>query len=94
MKKCDRDCFNCEYDDCVQNSMTAEEREEINARNNNLRESINPAKQRDLEKSKQYYRDHLEECRRKSREYYRANKEKYKEYKRKMRQALRLSKAE
>lgn len=31
-KKCDHDCFNCIFDDCVSNELTKEERKEIKER--------------------------------------------------------------
>lgn len=31
-KKCERDCFNCKFDDCIIETVTKEEREEQNWR--------------------------------------------------------------
>lgn len=35
MKKCNRDCFNCIYEDCIINTITKEEREESEKRDIN-----------------------------------------------------------
>ena len=32
MAKCDRDCFNCKYSDCIQDNLTSKERKEIKER--------------------------------------------------------------
>lgn len=34
-KKCNRDCFNCVFDDCIIDKMTKEEREEAKERDKN-----------------------------------------------------------
>lgn len=34
-KKCNRDCFNCIFDDCIMENITSEEREEAKERDKN-----------------------------------------------------------
>ena len=36
MAKCDRDCFNCKYSDCIQDNLTSKERKEIKERDRNF----------------------------------------------------------
>ena len=36
MAKCNRDCFNCKFDDCVVNGITSEERSEIRERDKKI----------------------------------------------------------
>ena len=40
-EKCNRDCFNCIYEDCITDTITKEERREISERN---KRNISPAK--------------------------------------------------
>lgn len=36
MKKCNRDCFNCIYDDCVIGTLSSKERKEIKERDKSI----------------------------------------------------------
>lgn len=67
---CDRDCFDCKYDDCVQEVMSPEERQEIRDRDikyglvNNRNGKPNT-----------YYYNHQEKAKAKALEYYRKNRD-------------------
>lgn len=41
MSKCDRDCFNCKYDDCIANDVSQKERADIRKRDNKLISQLN-----------------------------------------------------
>lgn len=40
MKKCDHNCFECKYDDCIIENMSSEERKEISDRDKRYFNSI------------------------------------------------------
>ena len=50
--KCDRDCFNCKYDDCIEDCGSREEIEEINRRN------VADRKEKKDQSRKEYYREY------------------------------------
>lgn len=68
---CNRDCFNCEFNDCIQERMTNEERIEINGRDKaiagvektkNLGNSWYARnREKVIERSKKRYREHKQE---------------------------------
>ena len=80
MKKCDRDCFNCQYDDCIEEIMSDDERTEINERDDDLKICHRETPEQRRERARRYYYEHHEECKQKCREYYHSHKEKFREY--------------
>ena len=66
MPKCDKDCFNCPYPDCIVDNDGSESRDI---------DKILGLRKKKLEYSKKYYRDHIEERREYGRAYYRKHKD-------------------
>lgn len=73
MFKCNRDCFNCPYDDCMQTTDTEAEIYSIELRNykdatndalNNNRIDYLTRRERKISQGKEYYRKHREERKR------------------------------
>lgn len=67
--KCDRDCFNCKYDDCIVNGTTKEEREF----SNELDRAENPRKKYHHD----YYLKHKAKKKEQFRKYYEEHKQEY-----------------
>lgn len=83
---CNRDCFHCPYEDCINDELLLEDyqvEKEIDllsgAREYNTSESHRAAK-------KKYYEENKEKVAAYSKKYYEENKEKWKEYNQKSRQ--------
>lgn len=73
--KCNRDCFNCPFPDCIEDEMTAADYDEARERD---REIIFPKSRKEKElaaKKKAYYQENREEIAAKQKAYYQANRE-------------------
>lgn len=74
MSICDKDCFNCPYDDCICNEFSEEDLEKINA----LVEILTlPEKPPVSEKKRTYYERHKEERKAYQRDYYAKHKQEH-----------------
>lgn len=84
--KCNRDCFNCIYEDCIQDDVSDEERAFINSQDRSLRNQrakspgpVTSYYSRNTEyckrRSLKYYQEHREECLDRFKNYYQRNKE-------------------
>jgi hypothetical protein len=100
--KCNRDCFNCKYDDCINDQMEYGDYAELNEIEKDNREYKTPKKQREyfkryyaekrehrLENGRRYYETHGEERREYSRRYSKENKERKAAYLREWRRKRR-----
>ena len=87
MAKCDKDCLNCIYDDCINSAVKSDDtekkdrerakryyREHREERLAYLRAYREKNRKRINEKQKEYYRKHSEEIRKARREYYIAHR--------------------
>lgn len=74
---CNRDCFNCPYDDCKVDGFSTEEVKNQDQFDYDLKPHSTEQHKKD---SVLYYRRHIEKCRQKNRDYYQTHKEKFKEY--------------
>lgn len=87
MEICDRDCFNCRYDDCIlpEEKISIDEIKEIDRREKNPKFRTPKEKER-FERQRKYFQKYRLANLGKFREYHKAyrskNKEKLKEYKR------------
>ena len=73
--KCDRDCFNCPYPDCIEDEMAAEDYDEARARD---REIIFPKTRKEKQiaaKQKAYREANRDEIAAKKKAYYEANRD-------------------
>jgi hypothetical protein len=79
-KVCDFDCFNCKYDDCVSDSsynpIKVEPTSQREVKNARRRELYRANREKNIETSKKYYKEHKEEILKKKREKYHANNSK------------------
>lgn len=73
---CNRDCFNCTFEDCVINTISDEERVEIDNR------GIKASRRKELAQKRKYYQDHKEHLDAKHKQYEQEHIEKVREYKR------------
>ena len=74
--KCNFDCFNCKYDDCIsdgKNPSTAEERRL--KRNERLRQRYKENRDYYRAAGRRWYQRHKEQAKQRSREYYWKNRE-------------------
>lgn len=73
MEKCNMDCFNCPYPDCINDEMTAEDYQEALQRD---RVTLNSKEKLKLnEKKRAYYADNRERRLAWQRDYYQANRD-------------------
>ena len=73
MEKCNRDCFNCPYPDCINDEMTAEDYQEALQRD---RVTLNSNEKLKLnEKKRAYYAENRERRLAWQRDYYQANRD-------------------
>lgn len=91
MDKCNHDCFNCAFPDCIEEKSTSSELAEIKTRDfedGSIKNPKNPYstkwarkhREKNREMARRYYHEHLEEQRKKSKDYYHAHKEYFREY--------------
>lgn len=79
MTKCNHNCFECEYSDCINDDYTKEdfdrqnefEFDECSKKHSN---------EKDKQSSRNYYWNNREKCLEKNKKYYQTHKEKFKEY--------------
>lgn len=81
--KCNDDCFNCPYPDCIADSRTIRKNESIKKSYNDP--ALTPEKQKQIDAHKRYYQEHKEEIKEYIREY---QKKYYPEYYEKIRNGL------
>jgi hypothetical protein len=86
---CNRDCFNCQYEDCIVDDMTLAEYAESRKRELTMHKT--PEQKRIAAKQKAYYEANRDEIAAKQKAYYEANREAYNAY---MRDYLRRKRAE
>ena len=79
-KICDKDCFHCPYDDCINDEMEYSDYAELKEIEKDSREHKTPKKQRDY--YKEYYRENRERNLQVDKEYYQSHREERKEYSR------------
>lgn len=77
--ECNRDCFNCVYDDCIQETISKKEFDAQQEMDFEIKKSKHSTEEQKA-KSHQYYLEHREKCLEKNKRYYREHKEKFKEY--------------
>jgi len=73
MTVCNRDCFNCPYEDCIVDGMTLEEYAESRQRELTMHKT--PAQKRAAAKRKAYYEANRDEIAAKKKAYYEANRD-------------------
>ena len=88
--KCDRDCFNCPYPDCIEDEMTAEDYDEARERDKEILFRKSGKQKKIAAKQKAYREANREEIAAKQKAYYEANREKYNAYMRDYRKKRRL----
>lgn len=88
--KCNRDCFNCQYSDCVVDSITADELRASNKRDKKAMYSEKKQHELDMHRirNKRWYEKNKEARRQKCKEYYHSHKEEAHNYYRKRRELL------
>lgn len=74
--KCNKDCFNCTYKDCINDSFTSEELSKDSMPEELTEEQLH-ARRLSRERNKRYSESHREELRKKSLDNYHANREEY-----------------
>lgn len=77
---CDHDCFNCKYEDCVNNDYTKEDFDQQQQLDKEFRQRKKKKWAGQKEASKRYYYEHHEQMLEKGRKYYHSHKEKFREY--------------
>ena len=70
---CNKDCFNCPFDDCINDEMDSEDYAEAAKRDNLIKDT--PERQRRLANQRSYYCSHREEILAYEREYRQKNRE-------------------
>ena len=75
--KCNHDCFNCVYDDCISDEMTLDDYKLARKieRENSVKPKSRYGKERASEYNRKYYEDNLEECRLKVKKYHETHRE-------------------
>ena len=75
-KKCDRNCFECQYDDCVLDELTHEDYVELAERDREMRWAEAPQKKKLASQHKAYYEANREKLAARQKAYREANREK------------------
>lgn len=79
MSICDKDCLHCQYPDCINDEMDAEDWRQAREIENYLREKT-AAERAIAAKQREYYEANRESIAAKQREYREANRERYNDY--------------
>ena len=85
--QCNRDCFNCIFEDCIVNELLPEDLKEINQRDREIRFINKDNKRKKIaERQRKYHEEHREEINESQRKYYAAHKDELNERRRKYRE--------
>ena len=81
---CDRKCFECKFDDCIEETITKDEfdrQQQMDAKVKVRKRVVSQAeREKNKIRAKEYYYTHREQCKEKNKKYYNTHKEKFKEY--------------
>ena len=82
--QCNRDCFNCIFEDCIVNELLPEDLKEINQRDREIRFINKDNKRKKIaERQRKYHEEHREEINERQRKHRAEHKEEIAEYRRK-----------
>lgn len=74
--QCNRDCFNCIFEDCIVNELLPEDLKEINQRDREIRRDNKDNKRKKIaERQRKYREEHRDEINERQRKFYAEHKD-------------------